>query len=416
MKNLKIVLFEDLLSFHFYPLSSTRPVFDLDIGCLSLYEKTRIRYPDLQIKLICRKEMRDIVKESGRELFNDEDFKNAEDYVFINARASFSKSHKFFKDTCMFEGNDLVYIHPGKNRMADWRIIDFLDGEYITKARSLGLQDKQIENRLYRYPWDMIQNNGKEIEEDLILLKNVKNEGKISNKAQIIGSGTFIAAEGSEVYPGVYIDTSQGSVFIDRGARIMPMSFIQGPAYIGADTVIDSAKIRPDTSIGNTCKISGEIESSIIMDFTNKHHDGFLGHAYLGSWVNIGAMAANSDLKNNYNGISVFQEGRKINTGCRKMGCLIGDHSKIGIGVMINTGCVIGSGSNIYNQGLLITGEVPPFAWGGKKPFSEYSMNKFLDMVIHVMERRKQKLSESMRKRLMMLFAETREFREKFIF
>ena len=141
----------------------------------------------------------------------------------------------------------------------------------------------------------------------------------------------------------VVLDAEHGPIYIDAGAEIHPFTRIEGPCYIGAGSVLFGAKCRAGNSIGPMCRIGGEIEGTIIQGYSNKYHDGFLGHAYVGQWVNLGALTTNSDLKNDYSEVRITLDGQSpIATGSNKVGALIGDHAKTSIGTLLNTGDVRG--------------------------------------------------------------------------
>jgi len=162
----------------------------------------------------------------------------------------------------------------------------------------------------------------------------------------------------------VVIDAEHGPVFIDEGAEIHPFSRIEGPCYIGKKSILLGAKCREGNSIGPFCRIGGEIEESIIQGYSNKYHDGFLGHAYVGEWVNLGALTTNSDLKNDYSKVSVTLDGRSpIDTGSTKVGALIGDHTKTSIGTLFNTGAYVGAMAVIAATGKPLPKFIPSFAW-----------------------------------------------------
>jgi len=195
--------------------------------------------------------------------------------------------------------------------------------------------------------------------------------------------------------PGVIIDATNGPVISDENVKIMANSVIIGPVYIGKNSTIKiGAKIYEGTSIGPVCKIGGEVEGTIFQAYTNKQHGGFLGHSYLGEWVNIGAGTNNSDLKNNYKNVTIYfhTEGKKIDSGSQFIGTFIGDHTKTGINSTINTGSVIGVGCNLFGREL-ITDFIPSFSWGDASNLSEYVEDKFLETAEIVKKRRKLKLT-----------------------
>src|SRR5436190_22914514 len=150
---------------------------------------------------------------------------------------------------------------------------------------------------------------------------------------------------------------------IDREAVIAAFSRLEGPCYIGPQTHVLGAKIRSGTTLGPNCRIGGEVEESIIHGHSNKYHDGFLGHAYVGEWVNLGALTTNSDLKNDYSTVSVMMGGKSVDTGSTKVGSLIGDHVKTSIGTLMNTGSVVGTMAILVATGAPLPKYIPPFAW-----------------------------------------------------
>lgn len=189
---------------------------------------------------------------------------------------------------------------------------------------------------------------------------------------------------GSRIWPGAVISTETGPVFLDRDSVIRPGSFVEGPCYVGAGTLIDGAKVRPGCSFGPQCRIGGEVEASLFQGYANKHHDGFIGHAFIGEWVNLGALTTNSDLKNAYQPVQVSWQGKTVDTGLLKVGCFIGDHVKTAIGSLINTGTRIGTFANWFEPGLSPK-EIPAFAWGSN---ASWPLGHVLSNAREVMGRR----------------------------
>jgi len=190
-------------------------------------------------------------------------------------------------------------------------------------------------------------------------------EGTIEEPSAIRGSKKDVyIAPGVTVHPMVVIDAEHGPVYIDEGAEIHPFTRIEGPCYIGKKSILLGAKCREGNYIGPFCRIGGEVEESIIHGYSNKYHDGFLGHSYVGEWVNLGALTTNSDLKNDYSNVSVMLDGRRsINTGSTKVGSLIGDHTKTSIGTLLNTGSYVGAMALIMATGKPLPKHIPSFGW-----------------------------------------------------
>jgi glucose-1-phosphate thymidylyltransferase len=238
-------------------------------------------------------------------------------------------------------------------------------------------------------PWNLISQVSRRINEDIELYKGTKkwrNKFKVkTDKYQVIGKNKHLYIhEDTNIYPNVVFDVSSGPVIIDRDVKITSFSFLEGPLYIGVGSHIDNARITGGTIIGSTCRIGGEVENSIIGNYSNKHHEGFIGHSFLGDWVNIGALATTSDLKNNYGVVQIQIGNDKIDTGTIKFGSIIGDFSKIAIGVMLNTGAVIDVGCNLVVPRH--SGYASPFGWIDGS--SKYKLDRFLNDVNKIMARR----------------------------
>ncbi|EQA44776.1 putative UDP-N-acetylglucosamine diphosphorylase/glucosamine-1-phosphate N-acetyltransferase [Leptospira broomii serovar Hurstbridge str. 5399] len=244
-------------------------------------------------------------------------------------------------------------------------------------------------------PWKLIDGTGRSIEQDIDLNKDLRKwirKLKVkSGDFQIVGKSKHLHVHPSaSIFPGVVIDVTSGPVIIDKDVKITSFSFLEGPLYIGPSARIDNARITGGTTIGQACRIGGEVGESIILDYSNKHHEGFLGHSVVGSWVNIGALATTSDLKNNYGIVKIKEEDVECNTGSIKFGSIIGDYSKVGIGVMLNTGTVIDFGCNVVSS--RVGGYLPPFSWVNGEP---YILDLFLRDSRKIMARRNRELSSS---------------------
>jgi UDP-N-acetylglucosamine diphosphorylase / glucose-1-phosphate thymidylyltransferase / UDP-N-acetylgalactosamine diphosphorylase / glucosamine-1-phosphate N-acetyltransferase / galactosamine-1-phosphate N-acetyltransferase len=270
----------------------------------------------------------------------------------------------------------------------------------------------QIEARTLTFPWDIITTNGEQIARDLPLL--VAQTGWPSVAERPIADPHVVVRNPAQVYvhpnarldSPLVLDARDGPVVIDA-AQIEPFSFIQGPAAIGAGATISRARILAETTIGPVCRIGGEVEASVVQGYSNKHHDGFLGHSYLGEWVNIGAMTTNSDLKNTYGSIRMVLEGfGQVDSGVLKLGCFLADHVKLGIGLHLNGGAVIGTGSNIFGVHFAPK-TIPPFTWGGEV-FREYRIDGMIEVARKVMGRRKLTFSAQQEAMLREVFALTR--------
>ncbi|MBX7155668.1 MAG: hypothetical protein K1X91_11985 [Bacteriodetes bacterium] len=192
----------------------------------------------------------------------------------------------------------------------------------------------------------------------------------------------------ADIAPLVVLDASAGPIIIDDNVTIMAHASLQGPCYIGKNSIIKmGAKVYHNTVIGEHCKVGGEVEHSIIQGYSNKQHEGFLGHSYLGEWVNLGADTNTSDLKNTYGNITITQRGNSVQTNRMFLGLICGDHSKSGINTMFNTGTVCGIHANVFGAGYTPT-ELPSFTWGGIGDNRTYALKMALKVARTVMQRR----------------------------
>ena len=244
--------------------------------------------------------------------------------------------------------------------------IDSLDALLDTAKENLPLAtDARLPT--WNYLWDLILANPAQLGEDFRAAgrSGIDTEAKVEEPGAIRGSKSDIfVGRGAKIHPMVVLDAEHGPIFIDVGAEIHPFTRIEGPCYIGRNSILLGAKCREGNSIGPMCRIGGEVEESIIQGYSNKYHDGFLGHAYVGQWVNLGALTTNSDLKNDYSEVKITFDGRtQLSTGSTKIGALIGDHAKTSIGTLLNTGAYVGAMSVLVTSGRLLPKFIPSFAW-----------------------------------------------------
>lgn len=268
--------------------------------------------------------------------------------------------------------------------------------------------------RMLNFPWDIVEANAELIASDLPLLDPTIFIPAVHHPDASMWH--MQAAERIFVHPHAHIespvalDAREGPIVIGA-ARIEPFSLIQGPVAIHDGALISGARVRAGTTIGPVCRIGGEIEATVVQAYSNKHHDGFFGHSYLGEWVNIGAMTTTSDLKNTYGSIKVTVEGYgQVDSGRLKLGCFLADHVKLGIGVHLNGGSVVGTGANIFGVHFAPK-TIPPFTWGGER-FREYQIDRMIAVARKVMVRRKVTLSDAQADLLRHTFLMTRSERD----
>ncbi len=205
---------------------------------------------------------------------------------------------------------------------------------------------------------------------------------------QVTGGGTFLVGPGCDLAAGVSVDTSRGAVVLGRDVRVLPHSYLEGPLYIGSGSLVKAgAAIYGETSLGAVSRVGGEIAESTFLDLTNKQHEGFIGHAYLGSWCNLGAMTTCSDLKNTYGTVRVDLGDGPQDSQQRFVGLLMGEHGKTAIGTLFNTATVVGFASNVFGGGFPAK-HLPCFTWGDGSGATRQDPERALATARTVMSRR----------------------------
>jgi UDP-N-acetylglucosamine diphosphorylase/glucosamine-1-phosphate N-acetyltransferase len=351
---MRVCLFEDAAVAEWEPLTLTRPAFALLSGCGSLADKHFHFFGATAPGAIVRASVAPLLSEAFA--VNDVSWLRAGPLVLVNARwlplsaspPDRTQSHVGLVD------NEVAYAVIGPELVSELQpetLADQLDDwrEHLP-ARPAG-------GRILGHLWDLVDANAESLVADAPLSESTP-------EAEILCIGPrerLSIAASAVIEPQVVADTTKGPVIVDHAAHISAFSRLEGPCYIGPSTQVMGAKIRGGTSLGPGCRIGGEVECSIVQGFSNKYHDGFLGHAYVGSWVNLGAGTSNSDLRNDYGPVRVMVNDRLVDTGRTKVGCFLGDHVKAAIGCLLNTGTSVGPFAGLLPSGSLLPRQVPAF-------------------------------------------------------
>jgi UDP-N-acetylglucosamine diphosphorylase/glucosamine-1-phosphate N-acetyltransferase len=355
-----IFVYEDEGYRNLEPLVTFRPVFDLRCGRETLLERVCRLNPSEEIGLLVRPELAALTRELHPSLA-------------VNPRASGSTAEGMIT----FLSARVVLRQPIPTGLREAMLVH--DGEIVgfrAKLRhatkpplkqndisALKLSGQETDVPLVRYPWDIVALNEIELDRDLPVRRD---RTRLPAGVHILGKRQrLFVSRGALVDPGVVLDVRSGAVYLDRNSQVRAGSVVTGPCYVGPGTVLDHALVRPGSSFGPECRIGGEVESSVFIGHSNKHHEGFIGHAVIGEWVNLGALTTNSDLRNDYGEVHVRLRGRELSTELRKFGCIIGDHAKTAIGSLLNTGGVVGVFANWFEPGLAPK-DIPAFAWGSR--------------------------------------------------
>jgi len=273
----------------------------------------------------------------------------------------------------------------------------FADGSVDIGSIQTSLGGRKIQGRWMNEVWDYVATLTDQLMEDIPLrAKAMSATAKFS--ATTLGEHGVLVEEGAEIGPQVVLDASGGPILIRRGAAIAPFTHLVGPIAVGRGSQILGDRVGT-SSIGDHCKVRGEFSNSIVLGHSNKGHAGFVGHSYLGRWVNLGALTATSNLKNTYGPVQLWTPSGVRGTGQQFLGTIFGDHAKTGIGTLLSTGTVVGAGANLFGSNMPPK-VVPPFAWGDGEPYDTYDVTRFLTVAERVMSRRHVELGDNTRKQL----------------
>jgi len=371
------ILFDDNeVRQHLLPLTFTRPVCDIRIGILTIKEKWE---HDLGKKVSVKTE--DYLSVKYPLVVSKK-----EDNTWINGcilpTPSLVKAlQKLKANEAIFSGSMLVAVNSGVRNI----------NEFPGKGNKEVDKDLKKVERL----WDIFTKNGEAIEDDFNRLTKGKKSAKVSATNTLIGKKIFIE-KGAKLECAVLNSTS-GPIYIGKNAEVMEGAIIKGPFSLGEESTIKAgAKIYGPTTVGPHSKVGGEVNNSVVFGYSNKAHDGFLGNSVIGEWCNLGADTNNSNLKNNYSEVKLwdYAEEKPVSTGLTFCGLIMGDHSKCGINTMFNTGTVVGVSANIYG-GNFPPKFVPSFSWGGADGFVTYDIGKALETAERVYERRHKEFNKT---------------------
>jgi len=442
-----LCIFEDTRYPNFFPLTLNKPVFDLFIGTQTLRSRIVSEFNPDNLWLQCRCYLVEVLveQESSAETsfsthVNQSGLEG--EVIFINGRllafeSTFQDLLSGLSDGCVLHKGGVVvaarlsgdtassFLEYLSTPLSDENMTKVVNeikrissgseeieggGEELeigrgdmeqalqTWAEANGVVLEHTETALLSYYWQLIGENKRCIVDDFQKnpFRGTSPETELFKGVDLINEEDIVIGSEAEIRSGTVLDASEGPIIISDRVRIEPNAIINGPCFIGAGSIIrGGAKIGGGTSIGNACRIGGEVEETIIAPYSNKQHEGFVGHSYIGSWVNIGAGSCNSDLKNNYMKVKAWCSGALKETGRRFLGVVVGDHAKIAINSRINTGTVIGFNSNVLTSGFPPK-FVPSFSWSLEPEFEEYDLKSALETAEIMMDRRNEDFSPAM--------------------
>jgi len=405
-----VCIFEDRADL-FEPVCLTRPVFDLRCGLTTLAEKQLRYFVARDWSVLIRPELEDVYRIEHPGLPVNE--KVTGDVILVNGRwlppnGAFASS----KLSCVGLVNDRVaYVILRKNDLGE-----FCAEELPTRLSGWmhSLPCRRAEGRLFNYLWEFVDENANEIRRDFTWYEPALNGAYRSSPVVAGLPGQLWIAPSAKIEPMVLADTTQGPIVIDEGAVVSAFTRLEGPCYIGPKSQVFGAKIRAGTTLGPQCRVGGEVETSIIHGHSNKYHDGFLGHSYLGEWINLGAGTHNSDLRNDYGEVTMTLHGLPIRTGMTKVGCFLGDHTKTGLGTLLNTGTNIGAFCGLLPSGGFAPKYVPSFtSWWNGSLREAFTFDQLIATAEIAMKRRGVELTDAHRTLYAWLLDDTAEERRR---
>ncbi|WP_418513478.1 GlmU family protein [Corallibacter sp.] len=386
------ILFDGPFRKNLLPFTYTRPVADIRIGILTIREKWELLlgYTTTTITEDYLSDKYPMVEMDENIMINASFLPNVELAEMIK---SLEENQAIFND------EDVIAFFTKDTQEA----IDFDTYEAIEYNEDV----VKIENT-----WDIFSKNGIAIQDDFDLLTKDKKSQPIPASVNTINASQIFIEEGAKL-EFVTLNATNGPIYIGKDAEVMEGSIIRGPfALCDYATVKMGAKIYGPTTVGPHSKVGGEINNSVIFGYSNKGHDGFLGNSVLGEWCNLGADTNNSNLKNNYAEVRLwnYETENFAKTGLQFCGLMMGDHSKCGINTMFNTGTVVGVSANIFGSGFP-RNFVPSFSWGGSSGFTTYLTKKAFEVAEVVMSRRDVELTDADKAILEHVFEETKKYR-----
>lgn len=387
------ILFDGNVRNQLLPFTFTRPVADIRVGILTIREKW-----EHLLGFTTTTVTEDYLSEKYP-------FLELENNILINA--SFLPSEKLVNIIKGLQENQAVFLEdePIAFFTTEGQEVDFESFDII----------KYVEDDVLRieHTWDIFSKNGEAIKRDFEMLTKNRDSQPIPKGIWTKNPENIFIEEGATI-EFCTLNASEGPIYIGKDAEIMEGSMVRGPfALCEHSTLKMGAKIYTNTTIGPHSKVGGEVNNSVIFGYSNKGHDGFLGNSVLGEWCNLGADTNNSNLKNNYAEVRLWDYETEgfARTGLQFCGLMMGDHSKCGINTMFNTGTVVGVSANIFGSGFP-RNFVPSFSWGGSGGFTTYKTDKAFEVAKVVMERRNIEFSEMDAKILEHVFEETAKWRK----
>jgi UDP-N-acetylglucosamine diphosphorylase/glucosamine-1-phosphate N-acetyltransferase len=369
-----VIVFEDEYFSGLYPISLSHPTYDILCGAKTNLERIKHHFRDSEIFTLCRPYLMGVslnpVTADLRQILPDKFDK----MVLINGGVVLRSDDREFisqlkngEDAVSYTKNErlVAAVLPSAkfSEVSEYILTPYLEGQ-SKNIMELSNRSVELNIQTFHYIWEPMLLNAQLLISDFDEFFKDNGSRNGLGDSSTYGRPDISARDNVSADTASVIDARGGPVMIEQGVQIKPFTYLEGPAFVGHGCRLVGGKMTGGCSFGSGCRIGGEIENTTFIGNSNKYHDGFIGHSYIGEWVNLGALTTNSDLKNNYSEITVKQNGKLARTGNVKIGCFLGDHTKTGIGTTLNTGTVIGFSCNIFGGTLILEKDIPSFSWG----------------------------------------------------
>lgn len=388
MSDLQLILYDDAPARNWFPFTLTRPAGELLFGAHTLRARAEQIFKTRCIGHITADELAGFDEPDAPAVITPDRIATTADRVFWSARAVPAWNATFERSSgpavLRIRGEAVgSYCPAGTPNPAS---LDRFSGNAM-----------DLHGHVLHNVWELMSHCAEQVATDAMQVIPERGSA-VPDSVSAIGKPLLALGRNVRFEPGVVLDFSEGPIWLDDDVVVRAFTRLAGPAYVGKQSTLLGGPYT-GVSIGPVCKVHGEMEATVVLGYSNKAHDGFLGHAYLGRWVNLGAMTTNSDLKNNYGPVRLWTPDGEVDTREMKIGCFLGDHVKTGIGALLNTGTVVGPGSNLFGTDQPPK-YVPAFSWGSGDQLVEYRFDKFIATAQTAMSRRNVQLSEKQRELL----------------
>ncbi|MSR89024.1 MAG: hypothetical protein EXS67_05170 [Candidatus Margulisbacteria bacterium] len=395
-------IFEDDRFSSLFPLTFMRPAFDLLLGMERLIDKMVRYFPSDEVCLHVRPVLRPLLAERHPEFQSNELCLDGSCWL-LNGRVVFTKAlSEFIRGQALspnvfftYQGQVVAaYLAGDVLALVAPQFFDVPSSEALAATLESVCSGIVLDDVvMVQDVWDLVSLNPQILTEDLQVLRRHGVLGDVAPSVVLQNEEDIFIGQDVVIEDFVVINAKKGPVHLASGVFVESGSRLEGPLFVGQNSQVLGAKIR-SCSIGPNCKVSGEISLSVFYGQSNKAHDGFMGHSYVGEWVNLGAGTTTSNLKNTYGPIRVQTSEGVLDTGLQFLGAMIGDYVKCGIGTLLNTGSVLGFGSTVWG-GSFQDKYIAPFSWGGSAVYSRVELDRWLPFVSRVMQRRLQPFTAS---------------------